>query len=247
MDSEYFKDSKNVLKLIFFSILILFFTTQVIDVTLGHFLAIIIVVSSVSYYLSTEADNSVDLLNKLNYIRDSEIPVDNEYMYLDSELIELFYSVKIDLYKYNNKAIDDSIKACNNLLKLRRESELKLLPRPKPVNNTINSLEELEKSLIPDNKFEPLVNGYAVFEAANIQYKLCLNHMQSLVVNLPANPVLRDKLNAVLEKLNILLKRNLDTIYYAYKDHRKDYQTDITNYDLYESYVPSDTVFNFFA
>jgi hypothetical protein len=244
---NYFDDNKNLLKLIFFSILILFFTTKVINANLGHFLAIILIVSSVSYYLSKESESFTEIMQKLEYLRSSRGEPDEEYLYLDSEIIELFYNIKLDLYKYNNRAFEDSLKACNNLLQLRYDSERKLTPRPKPINNNINDLDELKLSIEPDNKFEPLVNGYAVFEAAEIQYKLCINHLHSIVLDLPANPVLRDKINGSLAKMNVLLKRNLDIIYYAYKDSRKIHDRDITHYDLVEPYIPVEKSFNFFV
>jgi hypothetical protein len=244
---EYFDDEKNLLKLIFFSILVLYFTTSVINVNLGHFLAIILIVSIVSLYLSREYDNSFEILDKLNYIRNSDEPVKDEFLYLDSEIIELLYNLKLDFYKYNKSAFENAIKAVNNLLKLRADSEKILAPQPKPINNNINDLDELNESLIQTETTAPLVNGYHVFEAAEIQYKLSINYIHSIIVNTPTNPVLRDKFNLVLTKLNVLLKRNLDIIYRAYMENKKDHQKPISHYDLYEPYIKYSDSFNFFA
>lgn len=244
---EYFDDEKNLFKLITFSVIVLFFTTSVINVNLGHFLAIILIVSIVSLYLSKEYDNSFEILDKLNYIRNSDEPVEDEFLYLDSEIIELLSNFKLDFYKYNKLSFENAVKATNNLLKLKADAEKELAPQPKPINNNINDLDELNESLIQTETKAPLVNGYNVFEAAEIQYKLAINYIHSIIVNTPANPVLRDKFNIVVTKLNVLLKRNLDVIYRAYMENKEDHQKPIANYDLYEPYIKYNDSFNFFA
>jgi hypothetical protein len=150
-------------------------------------------------------------------------------MYLDSDLIILFDNIKLDFYKYNPRAFTSSLKACDNLLLLRNQSELQLLPQPK-VKNILINFTEGEEEAEKDPKKVGLSNALQTFEAAEIQYNICINYLHSLIISIPSNRTLHQKHSIVMEKADILLKRNLDIIYHIYDDSRELGQLELTRY-----------------
>jgi hypothetical protein len=200
--------------------------TTVITVSPGHFLAILIILALLVNYNKNEVFSNEQILIKLENLSTSEyVP---RYMYLDSDLIILFDNIKLDFYKYNPRAFTSSLKACDNLLLLRYQSELQLLPQPKVKNILINftEAEEIEE----DPKKVGLLNSLQTFEAAEIQYHNCINYLHSLIITIPSNRTLHQKYAIVMEKADILLKRNLDIIYHIYSDSRRLGDPELTRY-----------------
>jgi hypothetical protein len=228
-----------LLVIIFF----IYFFTTVLDTGISHLLAFIVII--IFILLTTQTINSdvdsenIDLEFKFDSLGDSTfIP---SWIYLDADLVELFYNVKQDLYSYNTTAYIRSLKACDNLLKIRKDFELELCKTPtvpdlqqnfdpmKPSSNSIDyNLQEDQT-----NCKEMLVNAYPNYTIAKEQLKNCMNEMQSLIVTLPSDtPVLDYKHKTVCDRLHILLKRNLDIIYNIYQSKKKIYDTHITDYDM---------------
>jgi hypothetical protein len=213
---------------IFLFIGILFFFTQLTKVNLGHLLAIAFTISLVLIYIQSNLDTNQGLLTKLDNLGTSNYSP--KYMYMDASLIILFESIKKDFYKYNKKTYNSALKACDNLLQIKYDMQLKLLPQPQVENILINFPEYEMKKNVP--KTTNLVNAYQNYEAADIQYKLCINYLHSYIINIPSNPALHKKYSIILEKGDILLKRNMDTIYNIYMKNKSKSDRDITDYDL---------------
>lgn len=226
-------DSKFVVKLLILVFLIIYIFTSVITVSPGHFLAIIVILSLLLNYENNTVFDNEQILAKLENLSTKEyVP---EYLYVDSDLIILFDNIKLDFYKYNPRAFVSSLKACDNLLKLRHQTEMELLPQPKVKNILVNFPENEE---IPSNDVSKvrLLNGLQTFEAAEIQYHLCINYLHSFIITVPSNRVLHNKYDIILEKADILLKRNLDIIYHSYNDGRKLGEKELTEYHTQRPY-----------
>lgn len=219
-------DNKFLVRLLILIFLIIYVFTTVIIVTPGHFLATFIVLMFLlSYNRNTVFDNEQILVKLENLATKDYVP---RYLYVDSDLIILFDNIKLDFYQYNPRAFLSSLKACDNLLLLRHQSELKLLPQPKVKNILINFSRDEEPETGP--KEIGLLNSLETFEAAEKQYQICINYLHSLIITIPSNRVLHNKHAIVLEKADILLKRNLDIIYHIYNDSRELGQQELTRY-----------------
>lgn len=219
-------DNKFLVRLLILIFLIIYVFTTVITVTPGHFLAAFIVLMCLlSYNRNTVFDNEQILVKLENLATKDYVP---RYLYIDSDLIILFDNIKLDFYQYNPRAFVSSLKACDNLLLLRHQSELKLLPQPKVKNILINFSRDEEPETDP--KEIGLLNSLETFEAAEKQYQICINYLHSLIITIPSNRVLHNKHAIVLEKADILLKRNLDIIYHIYNDSRELGHQELTRY-----------------
>jgi hypothetical protein len=221
------KDNKFLARLLILIFLTIYVFTTVITITPGHFLAILLILALLMNYDKNEVFSNEQILIKLENLTTPEFtPM---YMYLDSDLIILFDNIKLDFYKYNPRAFTSSLKACDNLLLLRNQSELQLLPQPK-VKNILINFTEGEEEAEKDPKKVGLSNALQTFEAAEIQYNICINYLHSLIISIPSNRTLHQKHSIVMEKADILLKRNLDIIYHIYDDSRELGQLELTRY-----------------
>lgn len=229
-------DNNFVVKILAVFTISLFLFTNLIHVNPGHFLAIFATALAGFIYIQSNVDTNYKIMEKMVFIETDAFKP--KFIYQDADLIEIFHSLKLDFYQYNPKVYDSALKACDNLLRIKKDMNLELLPQPIPVNNNINF--EDDPSLKVSSSKKPgktvLVNAYENYEAAKIQYKLCVNHIFSYIVSIPSNPVIHEKYNRVTKKAQLLLKRNLDEIYQIYKKNKRVYDRDITNYDLQEPY-----------
>lgn len=220
-------DSKFVVRLLILSVLIIYVFTTVIVVNPGHFLAIILVVCLLFAYENNTVFTNEQILAKLENLATPEYTP--RYLHIDSDLIILFDNIKLDFYKYNPRVFTSSLKACDNLLLLRYQSELTLLPQPKVKNILINFSRDEEPGE-KEGKKVGLFNALQTFEAAEIQYHTCVNYLHSFIISIPSNQALHQKYAIVLEKADILLKRNLDIIYHKYNDNRDLGDLELTRY-----------------
>lgn len=219
-------DSKFIVRLLILIALITYVFTTVIVVNPGHFLAIILIVLLLLAYENNTVFTNEQILVKLENLATPEYTP--KYMHIDSDLIILFDNIKLDFYRYNPRVFTSSLKACDKLLLLRYQSELSLLPQPKVKNILINfSRDEPDEK---EGKKVGLSNALQVFEAAEIQYRTCINYLHSYIISIPSNKVLHQKYAIVLEKADILLKRNLDIIYHKYNDNRDLGDIELTRY-----------------
>lgn len=237
LDNIPWGDSKFVVKLLLVVFIITYVFTKVIVVSNGHFLAILVIVALLFGYSRNNIFTNEQILAKLENLSSKEFTP--KYMYVDSDLIILFDNIKLDFYKYNPRVFENALKSCDNLLRLRYEMELELLPQPKIKNILENDYKEEEKEQIP--KKTGLINSLQTFEAAEIQYHLCINYLHSYIVSVPSNRVLHNKFSNVIEKADILLKRNLDIIYHIYNDNRKLGDPELVEYHTQRAYNSVDT------
>ena len=243
----------NLLFILFITIVVL---SSVITIELYHIVAIVFVISIV--YLKktskkmdiTETNN--DLEYKLEYLGK-----DTDNFYTDANLINLFYLMKVELYQYNNKAVDNAIKACNNLLRIRKEFGIRLVDTPKAPDLFDNYTEDITLRELDEKPNKIIKNAHSMYELAKEQMKLCMNETQSIIIVLPATEVMHYNHSLFTERLHILLKRNMDIIYNTYKNNRSVTDPVITNYDnteefnsgnLYNNVLESsiNTSFNFY-
>lgn len=237
LDNIPWGDSKFAVSLLLVIFIVTYIFTKVIIVSSGHFLAVIIVVGLLANYSRNNIFANEKILAKLENLSSKRYAP--KYMYMDSDLIILFDNIKLDFYKYNPRVFENALKACDNLLRLRYEMELELLPQPKIKNILENDDKDEEKEQVP--KKVGLLNSLQTFEAAEIQYHLCINYLHSYIISIPSNRVLHKKFSIVTEKADILLKRNLDIIYHIYNDNRKLGDPELVEYHTQRAYNSVDT------
>ncbi len=180
------------------------------------------------YYINELNNNSINNLNiilkyKLNNLFDSiNNTIDNKkikipnYLYLDPNLINLLDLIK-DFSVYNKKTYVEIVQCINNILYIRYISS----------NNTLHNIKFL-------------------FDIAQNNTYTCLNYMESFIMNLPNEKTYIKKHNITKNKLQLLLKRNLDIIKKNLEEYNKRTGINIntrfiTNYDFVK---PNDTTKN---
>lgn len=269
-------DNNDKMHYIGIVIFILYICTSVINTQLSHILAfflVVFVVYTVSYFSNKKIVSDIKTIHyKLHDLLDfreslfekkttniSSFPELNirgyneppEYMYMDSDLVEIFYDIKYSFSEYNLLAYLKALFACNILLGIVYDFQRQIESPPKPPFVQDNYLDNY--NVEHSNDFEKtLINGYENYQLAEQNVKNSLNHIQSLIVSIPSDPMIHVKHKEILEKLEILLRRNLDVIYKIYKKRKKDSDPVITDYDNtkpYNSFTGNtqiQTNFNFF-
>lgn len=245
-------DNEYKFLLIVLFIFILYFFTTVVRVTTGHFLAFIVIL--VVFYTMIEVNNETtevfdhDLEYKLESLNIPDYIQKN--IYIDADLIILLFNIKENFYEYNKAAYKGILKSCDNLLGIRKDFELKLVNTPSIIdlhqNFKIGSDDLLNYKLSnnDNDKKTILINAYANFTVAEEQLKLCMNELQSIIITIPSNESMHYIHAETCEKMNVLLKRNLDIIYNIYKKNKKIYDPNIVGYDSVEEYNKSTGINN---
>src|SRR6476620_1793344 len=267
---------------IFICIGVLYFCINIINTNLGHILAffiILVVVMSIytidtsqSITINTEIQAKLDSL--LDFSDISQLTCSStgsgvvsefirldpygynyppKFMYTDANLIELFFDIKNTFYIYNPEAYLKSLLAANNLLEIRNNFELQLLP-PVTVPNLQDNYSKdlkLQHAVSSDTKMSDgdlLINAYPEYTIAESEFRNSLNHLQSFITNIPSEPVFHLKHRDILTKAEILLKRNLDKIYKIYKNKKSKNDSIITDYDNTQPYnkFKDTTTFTFY-
>lgn len=251
--STFFNGITNTTKFYYLIIIVIviWICTIVIDVSIGHILAFFLIVGII--FISTQTINEISNATNfdLEYKFDSlgDITFQPQFLYLDADLINLYFNIKNDMYNYNPDAYINSLKATDNLLKIRGDFELQLCKTP-TVPNIMKNFEVLygqDKSIIDSFKAndinydlsldtsnckDTLLNAYENYQIASSEVKLAMNEIQSMIITLPSDtPVYAFKHKEVCDRLYILLKRNLDFIYNKYQKTRKPYDNYINGYD----------------
>lgn len=271
---DYYKNLNVNIKIIhiFIYIGILYFFINVINTNLGHILAffiILLVVMSIytidtkqSITINTELQAKLDsLLDFSEYNRKDSNVIEfigldlygynypPKFIYTDANLIELFFDIKNTFYTYNPEAYIKSLLAANNLLEIKSNFELPLLPPVTIPNLQDNYTKQLKLQQTTNTKeCNLLINAYPEYTIAESEYRNSLNHLQSFITNIPSEPVFHLKHQEILIKAEILLKRNLDKIYKIYKNKKLKKDSIITDYDNTQPYnkFADSTTFTFY-
>lgn len=261
---------------IFISIIILYFCHTILHVELYHILAFfltIFVIYTVSYVNNKQIisengdiDNKLDSLldfssNNLdpylyNYSSFPELDFYSyneppEYMYIDANLIKLFYDIKNSFFDYSPEAYTKALVSANELLRIRYDFERIVESEPDTpfmLDNYLKSYK-IKHSQKTNNT---LINAYENYQVADENVKICLNNLQSFIIVIPSEPILHLKHQEMMVQAEILLRRNLDIIYQIYKTRKIDYDSIITDYDnvkpisSFTGQDQLDTTFNFY-
>jgi hypothetical protein len=132
--------------------------------------------------------NDYDIIYKNNKL---------SYLYIDSNLIEFLYSIKI-LSEWNDNEFYLLLKGTNNILKLR---------------NDIEEYYQANKKY-PDNIFE-------IFEQSLILRSNTINNLHRFIYSVPKNNMMYNYTNKIIDRYMVLISRNTDKIYYYIQDHIK--------------------------
>jgi len=255
-------DKDSIFLYLTISIVVLFFFTNVIKIQLGHILALIISIMILIFMITNKKTNVLDdnkeIEFKLNSLLDNEIPPD--FFYTDIDMINLFFNIKQDMAKYNYDVYKNAVYCTNTVLNIRYNILRNLCSNPKPPNvmknfepskhiNIGKVYYEDEKDFYTVDKYEfkddkkcdsTLINAYENYQIAEEKSRKALNYMHSLVISVPVQPVFVRKHEQVVNRLHVLLKRNLDDIKKRYDEKVKkniNYKTKfINNYELPKGY-----------
>lgn len=229
--------------------IIILFIIHTLQIKLQHVIGLVISLLII-LYISEEQQNSVIDFNKemeikLKGLMEHEDRTTPSFFHVDSELIFLFDMVNTDFRLFNRHAYVTSINCANNILRIRSQLEQELCDGNDYIIKNKNDLRPWEEGrFINNNSKDPVKKKYCKkslnveqLEIAEKYYKLTLNHLHSFILNIPSNPVFHDKHEYIMERAQLLLKRNLDKIKFICDKQLTDSQVThrtkfITDYDL---------------
>lgn len=237
----------NVLNLFIYIVIvifILFFSTNVVNIGIGHLFALFISILFISFLVYYNNEQLLDFNKNIEFKLKSLVNNNDTYqplyLYIDADLINLFFNIKEDISIYNYDAYINSLSSADNLLRIKYDIEKKLCKSPEPPNllknfgegkyNNERDEHDIKKDFlnISDYKLKDdkicdsiLVNAYENYQLAEEQLKLCMNFLHSFIITIPSNPVIHRKYQKILDRAHILLKRNLDFIKNRYNEYAK--------------------------
>ncbi len=180
---EYITQIDQNEKVIYLGILVVclyLFTNGIVDIRAGHGFAIAVTLGIV-WYMSDRQLNSETTFNASLANKLADLP-GVKYFHLDPDMINIFHSISGDLAQLNPKVYMDALKSIDSLLKIR---------------------SNFETGALTSNPFES-------FQVAEQQGKTALNSCHSFVHSISDNTVLYDKHTAFVQRLQLLIQRNLD-------------------------------------
>lgn len=236
-------------------IIVVYFSVAVLDIKLGHIFAVICVLIIFNVIYNYQSKNNIDFFteieakyNSLLDFSEMDVPLTMlspqlgyipngfnyppKHLYNDANLVNLYDDIKNEFYIYNPEAYVKSILAANSLLEIRLDFEKVLTSEVNVPDYQNNNLDNYNLEYKQNNRRHGIKDGLAVFSIAEDQYKLALNHIQSFIVTIPSNPDVHKKFQDILQRANILLKRNLDIIHQNYKKYKDPTEMSVTDYDL---------------
>ena len=234
--------NNDVFVFVILGLVVLYLFTTVINASIGHLLAVIIVIiivlSMIDVKNDTITDFNRDLQNKLEGLSDN--PEDIDHMHLDADLINLFNDVKIDFHEYHDKSYDQALQSANALLRIRAQTELKLCSQP-IVPDLLKRLDVETLEIKLDDKCDSVItNIYEMFQSAEIQSKLCLNYLHTFIYTIPSHPVTHAKHKQMMDRAHVLLKRNTDIILDIYEKHKKPWSSPVNDYNTWVAFNKHD-------
>ena len=117
-----------------------------------------------------------------------------------------------DFKKYNSDLYTSIIKTTDNILKLKKDFE------------------------------KDLYNPVETFHIAEMNYHKALNYLHSFIISIPKEPTMKGKYEDALERFQLLLKRNLDFMFFRTIEMTKNINNStkfITDYNIQKPHNPS--------
>ena len=246
-----------------FSVFMFFFTTKVVKIEISHFVAIVLIVVVFTMRIQTkkqisEITNAV-IEKKLSELSPGGNPPD--FFYIDADLIISFDSIKENFYRYNNDAYLQALNCAGIVLEIKNDFDKRLCDN----NGEKSETKFLSELSIRDNllsseditfdKTKPcegiLKNSYENYQVAEEHAKKCINYLHSLIYSIPSEEAIHNLFHDSLNKVHVLLKRNLDSIRNIYYSkikitHNTKY---IDDYDLpkpFSKMSGGESAFNYF-
>lgn len=270
----------EILNLIFICVLVFYICVNILELNMGHAIAIFACIAIVILKNEKNRTNSEDFLSLLEYklnslsITPGEEPP--EYMYIDPDMILLFYEIKESLSRFNKDTYSKALKCIGDLLEIRYDSERKLECGPEIPDFNFNGnvsdfdsgkahhLDMLNNLATPTGVYsfkeqysndcsKTLENIYENYQEAEKQGKRAINYIHSIIINIPSHETYHSLHEKLLNRLRVLVYRNLDIIkkYNDYSISKKGLSHKshfIDNMELPKSYdeVYHTDTFNFF-
>lgn len=270
----------EILNLIFICVLVFYICTNILELNTGHSIAIFTCMAIVILKNENNRTNSEDFLSSLEHKLNS-LPITPgseypEYMYIDPDMILLFYEIKESLSRFNKDTYLKALKCVGDLLEIRYDSERKLECGPESPDLNFNGnvsdfdsgkahhLDILNNLATPtgvysfkvpdaNNCSKTLENIYENYQEAEKQGKRAINYIHSIIINIPSHETYHSLHEKLLNRLRVLVLRNLDIIkkYNDYSISKKGLSHKshfIDNMELPKSYDPlyHKDTFNFF-
>ncbi len=213
---------ENIFSYVVISICILYFFTNVVNIELGHVLALVVTIL-VLVYLTLYNNEDVEDFNKdlefkmKSLLSDGTVP---SHFYIDADLINLFFNIKQDIAEYNYDSYKNAVQCANIVLRIKYDIERDLCNSPlfPDIRRQFSPCVKDQYNIVDDKKCKNiLVNAYENYQAAEEYLKKCMNYLHSLVIVIPSDPVTEGKHASILKRVHVLLKRNLDDIKIRYE------------------------------
>lgn len=259
-------DKNDIFFLCGITVIVLFISIKVVKLEIAHVAAIGIIlaifISRLNLKKTVVEFTNNEILEKYNNLSpEGKVP---EFMYIDADLIIVFDKLKKDFYRYNPDSYNQALECAGNVLEIVHDFERKLCKRTNDdkKTNIFNTELKIKDNIIrpieisevfSENCDNTLENSYENYQVAEENRNKCVNYVHSLVYSIPSEEILHQLFYEYLDKINVLLKRNLDFIRNMhYKKNTKKITSNtryIHDYDLPKGFTNqsiAESAFNYF-
>jgi hypothetical protein len=184
-------------------VFVMFVITRIIQPTALQLVALLIALIVIYYRMDKRKTVTANSYDELEYRLKSLYPKPENFQ-MDADLINLFYNIK-DFRNYNSDGYDQSLVACDNMLKLKSEVEA-------GVFHCKENLDVIKEEM---NK--------------------ALNHFHTIVYKLPAQLYLMEKHQRSINALHVILRKHIDDVVMMCRKHYKDRPLDIDYHEIHNS------------
>jgi hypothetical protein len=221
-----FKNKKNVFNYIAFIVILIYFSTTVLDINLGHIFAIILITILLyilaNYQANILVTNNEELEYMMNTLLPQEINYKPEYLYLDADFIILYDNVKEIFGKHNITNFYRIIKNTDELLKIKYYSQTKAYAPP--INPDILLGETQYK--MDQSQYDNAEYSETMLSLSKDLMSDILNYTNGFIINFNLNPTLEWKFLEFVKRLRFLLKRTYNEIKVNYSKEIRDNMVD---------------------
>ncbi len=224
------RNKKNIFNYTLFCIILIYFSTNVLDIQLSHIFALLL--TSILFYIiinyqsSVLTTNNEELEYKMNTLLPKEISYNPEYLHLDADFILLYDSIKEVFGKHNITNFYRIIKNTDELLKIKYFSQIKAYSPP--INPDILIGETQYKM---DNKeYDNEEYSETMLSLSKDLITDILNYTNGFVINFKMNPTLEWKFLEFIKRLRFLLKRTYNEIKTNYSIEQRDNMQDLIGF-----------------